>query len=144
MSVGKEQQKNKYAEQIENIADIEKVIQKETKGVEYGALYDRNFLQMIDNPAVDVMHDINDGAIPFLMAKARYYPGCFFFFFDTRSIGQNASKSLCLFRNFPFILYDYRNNSALKAVWNCVTSFLRIAETVYSDEISDVELYELE
>lgn len=164
--------KSNYAQQIKTIEESEKVILKQTIGVKfYCALSDCNFFHILDNPTVDIMHDINEGAIPFVIkGLINYCIGLGLFSVDEvnsliqyhnygcqkrqnipselnlekRSLGQNARQSMCLFQNLPFILYNYREKPALKSVWGSVTSLLRIAEIVYSEEITEVELNQLE
>lgn len=163
--------KESYMQQIKKIEESEKVKLKETKGVKfYCALSDCKFFHILDNPTVDVMHDINEGIIPFLIKcvinscvasrlfsldevslmiqyhdygwlKRQNIPSELNL--DKRSLGQNAKQSICLFQNLPFILYEHRKYPALKSVWNCVTSLLRIVEIVYSDEITEIELDQL-
>lgn len=162
----------KYEEQILAIAEQEKIKLKDTKGIKYYcALSDCNFFHILNNPTVDIMHDINEGAIPFLIKtifnhcislgifslekvnsliqfhdygwlRSRTIPSEVNL--EKRSLGQNASQSLCLFQSLPYILYNYRNEYGLKSAWVCVTSLLRIIEAVYSHEITDRDLETLE
>lgn len=154
------------------IEESDKIKLKETEGVKfYCALSECNYFHILDNPTVDVMHDANEGAIPFIIKNVIEYctaEGVFsldevnsltqYYDFgwlkrqnipselnlDKRSLGQNASQSICLFQNSPFILYGYRKHPALKKVWHCITSLLRIVEIVYSYEITEMEIIELE
>lgn len=171
-NIEKKRTKDKYNEQILAIAESEKVELKKTKGIKYYcALSDCNFFHILDNPTVDVMHDINEGAIPFLIKslfthcialgvfsldkvnsliqfhdygrlKSRTIPSEVYM--DKRSLGQNASQSICLFQSLPYILYNYRNDSVLKSLWYCVTSLLRITEIAYSYEITNEDVITLE
>lgn len=63
---------------------------------------------------------------------------------EKRSIGQNASQSLCLLRNIPFILYRYRDHSSLYEIWAAVLALLEIVVIVFSSEITEENLSELE
>lgn len=57
---------------------------------------------------------------------------------DKRSLGQNATQPLCLFRNIPFILYKYRTE--LAEMWACIQPLLHVVEIVYSYEITETDL----
>lgn len=57
--------------------------------------------------------------------------------FNKRSLGQNASQSMCLFRHLPFILNEYRSHPILKKAWKCVETLEKICEIVSSYEISE-------
>lgn len=158
----------KYNEQIKIVDASEKVMYDQTKGVKYYCkLSNLNFFHIIDNPTVDIMHDISEGTIPFLLKLL--FNSCFtakvftpddlnmmvkFFDYgflhrknipseislDKRSLGQNASKSLCLFRNIPFILYRFRENPDLKKIWRFMEPFLGVIEIIYSSKITEDDL----
>lgn len=160
--------KESYNNQIDTINKSEKVKFIETKGVKYYCkLSNLKYFHIIDNPTVDIMHDICEGTIPFILN--RLFGICIdgklftldqlnsmvqFFDYgflskknipseinlDKRSLGQNAAQSLCLLRNIPFILYRYRENPKIKEIWHCVESKLRIAEIIYSYEITENDL----
>lgn len=145
-----------------------KVKFEETKGVKYYCqLSDLKYFHIIDNPTVDIMHDVSEGVIPFsLKLLFTFCCNSKIFSFDElnsmiqyfdygylnnqnipseinlekRSLGQNAAQSLCLFRNVPFILYKFRNHSQLTQIWQIIESLLRIVEIIYSDEITDSDL----
>lgn len=164
--------KELYNKQLEIINASEKVKYEETKGLKfYCKLSNLNFFHISDNPTVDAMHDLAEGAVPFLFKKLFGYGyhhkifseeelGLLIQFhdygwlnrhkvpsivlLDKRSIGQNASQSLCLLKNLPFILYKFRNHPKLIAVWECVSSLLRVVELVGSYEITSDQLNVLE
>lgn len=157
-----------YNKQIKIVDESIKVKYDETKGIKYYCkLSDLNYFHIIDNPTVDIMHDICEGTIPFVLSLV--FNSCItakvftpdnlnmmvqFFDYgmlnrrnipsqinlDKRSLGQNASQSLCLFRNIPFILYRFRENQKLKEVWRCMESLLRFVEIIYSCEITEMDL----
>lgn len=163
---------NTLNEHLLTVAESETVELSRTKGVKfYCVLSDCNFFHIIDHPSIDIMHDVNEGAIPFLIENLLRYctaKGIFSLseidslvkFHDygilkgrvvpselklkKRSLGQNASQSLCLFQNLPFILYKYRNDETLASVWDCVNSLLRITEIIYSWEFTDEDLRRLQ
>lgn len=164
----KRRTKESYNEQIDIVHRSEKVKYDETKGVKYYCkLSNLEYFHIIDNPTADIMHDICEGTIPFMLK--RLFKACsnakvftldqlnsmvqFFDYgfldkknipseinLDKRSLGQNATQSLCLFRNIPFILNRYRENPKIKEIWHCVESLLRIVEIVYSYEITEKDL----
>lgn len=160
--------KENYKHQIEIVNESEKVDYNETKGVKYYCkLSDLHYFHVIDNPTADIMHDICEGTIPFtlkllfdkcinskLLSSDDLNSMVQFFnygFLDKknkpsdinlkrRSLGQNASQSLCLFRNIPFILYKFREDPNLEQIWPCIVSLLRIVEIMFSSEITEYDL----
>lgn len=160
--------KESYNKQIEIVDNSVKVEYDQTKGVKYYCkLSDLNYFHIIDNPTADIMHDISEGTIPFVLKLM--FNTCFTAkiftpddlnmmvqFYDygmldrrnipseinlnKRSLGQNASQSLCLFRIVPFILYRFRENPKLKEIWRCMESLLRVVEIMYSYEITETDL----
>lgn len=140
----------------------------ETKGVKYYCkLSNLKYFHIIENPSADIMHDICEGTIPFILkivlelcfeAKVftlRQVNAMVQFFdygflnqqnipseinLDKRSMGQNARQSLCLFQNIPFILYGYRENVKINEIWHCIVLLLRIVKIVYSHEITENDL----
>lgn len=164
----KRRTKENYNKQIHVINESVKVKFEETKGVKYYCqLSDLKYFHIIDNPTVDIMHDVSEGVIPFsLKLLFTFCCNSKIFSFDElnsmiqyfdygylnnqnipseinlekRSLGQNAAQSLCLFRNVPFILYKFRNHSQLTQIWQLIESLLRIVEIIYSDEITDSDL----
>lgn len=60
------------------------------------------------------------------------------------SLNQNAAQAKCLFENIPFILWSYRGNEKLKKAWVCVESLLKICQIIYSSEITEEDLTNLE
>lgn len=158
--------KESYKAQIKIVDESEKVNFTETKGVKfYCQLSDLKYFDVIQNPTADIMHDICEGMIPF--ALKILFEFCInshllslvelnwmVQFFDygwlsrknlpseiklkKRALGQNASQSLCLFRNLPFILFNYREK--LSAIWPCIEPLLRVVEIVHSYEITENDL----
>lgn len=60
--------KEKYQQQLNAISCTSKVDYMETLGVKrYCVLNDLKYFNVFDNISVDIMHDLNEGAIPFLM-----------------------------------------------------------------------------
>lgn len=161
--------KIEYAKQIEIVEASEKVDYKETKGVKiYCKLNDLSYFHILDNPTVDPMHDLLEGCIPFLLKKV--FTRCIEkrLFSESnlnwmiqfhkygelnrcnvpsslelkkRSLGQNASQMLCLFRNLPFILREFSEKNEIKSIWHSITSLLRITEIALAPIITDNELF---
>lgn len=164
--------KDDYNHQIQLIENSEKVKYSETKGVKiYCDLNDLKHFHIIDNPTCDVLHDFNEGVLPFTLKF--FFEFClsiklfsldqlrFMFQFhdygwlnrknipsqiklDARSLGQNGSQSLCLFRFFPFVLYQFKEEPRLKSHWIYIQLLLKILVIVYSYEIYEETLNELE
>lgn len=160
--------KNDYAKQLKIVEQSEKVDFNETKGVKmYCKLNDLDYFHILDNPTVDPMHDLLEGCIPFLLKKV--FTRCIekrifsesdlnwmiqFHKFgkldrcnipsslelNKRSLGQNASQMLCLFRNLPFILSEYSEHIEIKAIWRSITSLLRITEIALAQIVTEIEL----
>lgn len=122
---------------------------------------------MFQNPTVDIMHDLNEGVIPFLMKhlfalclssriltegtlkqKMQYFdfgvcnrgmtPSVINL--GKRNLNQNASQSKCLFQHLPFILFREQQHEKLKVVWKCVESLLIITQVAYSRKITETDL----
>lgn len=158
--------KEKYADIIQSIQqkDPNSIDLKETLGIKrYCVLNELNYFHILDNYNVDIMHDLLEGAVPFLLTQVFLY--CFnesifsenrlknlLFFFDygklnthniptvinlnKKNLGQNASQMKCLFQNLPLILHDYRDNEKLKKIWPCIYSMLKILQIVHSFSIT--------
>lgn len=163
---------HRYEVQINEIKNSEKVDYKVTKGVKrFCELTNLKYFDMFSSMTPDIMHDLNEGAIPFLMKtlfqycissklckeddlerKIQFYDYGFtntkncpsLLNFKKKNLNQNANQSMCLFRHTPFILYHLRNAKKLKDVWICVESLLRITQIAYSSKIEEEDLKDLE
>lgn len=161
-----------YEESLETIADSEQVNYNDSNGVKfYCVLSDLKYFHIVQNASVDAMHDINEGCIPKFLCE--FFKSCFKMKifssdeienlvkyydygslstadipsridFDKRSLGQNASQSLCLFRHLPFILHKWKDHPKLKETWACYQALLFICEIAYSYEITELDVKKLE
>lgn len=150
----KTRNKFKYKRQLEIVSASEKVDYLQTQGVKrYCVLNDLKFFHTFENFSVDIMHDLNEGCIPFLLKhlftfcikseiishesliqKFQYYDYGFLNRVQTpsainlskKNLNQNSSQSKCLFFHVPFILYSELQHEKLKDVWKCVHSLLII------------------
>lgn len=160
-----------YEQMLAIIRDSEKVDLKKTFGVKrYCALNNLSHFHIFNNFCVDIMHDLYEGVISFLlervfqflietkvftendlktMVKFHSYPKKFrrdkpsFLNFTKSNMGQNATQMKCLFLNLPFILKRYDENIHLKKVWPCVTSLLRVIHIIHTHTIDEILLNEL-
>lgn len=161
----------KYVKQLKIIAESVKVDYKKTHGIKrYCLLNNLRYYNMFKSLTVDIMHDINEGAMPFLtkklfellifnkilseeelITKIQFYdygqtnksnvPSILKL--DSSNLGQNSNQMKCLFFHIPFILYKYRNNNVLKKVWICITSLLEISQIAYSHKVKESHLQTL-
>lgn len=161
-----------YQHSLQKVDESEKVNLNETHGVKYYCeLSSLHHYHIVKNPTADIMHDICEGCIPELLT--RFFKLCFkekifsndeldnmlkcFDYgilnhsnipseinFNKRSLGQNASQSLCLLKNLPFILNNYRAHPKLEKAWKCIETLIQICEIVNSYEITESEVQRLE
>lgn len=163
--------KEHYEEQLLKIKASEKVDLTNTFGVVmHCALNELKFYNTINSMTPDIMHDVNEGAIPYLLKPLFEYLFKYkvctenelknkikfhnFGFNQKKNVpaelsiskaclGQNASQILCLFQSIPFILYDYKDNEVIEKVWVCVSTLLKITQIVHSERIDDDDLKDL-
>lgn len=161
-----------YNEHIKIVNNSTHVDLKESKGVvRYCVLNDLKYFNIIDSMVPDILHDLNEGTIPFalknmflLLIEKKVFTekeiNDKISNFDyghlnrsnipsniglqKRSLGQNAMQMLCLFYHMPYIFYEKRNNIEINQVWICIESLLHIVQIVYSMRIEEVDLQSLE
>lgn len=164
--------KENYAIALDQIETATKVDYKVTKGiVRYCVLNDMQYFHIFDNFNVDIMHDLAEGVIPFLLKNlfsyciktsllteeelrnyalfynygvlnSRNIPSAICF--ERRNLGQNASQQKCLMLHVPYILHKFKDDARLVKVWPCVTSLLGILRIIYDANITESDLVQLE
>lgn len=164
--------KESYAIALDRIETSRKVEPKETLGIaRYCVLNNLKYFHIYDNFNVDIMHDVCEGVIPFLHQK--FFNYCidkrilseddlknYIFYHDhgvlnarnipsaicisRHNLGQNASQQKCLIHNVPYILYEFKNDPKLTNVWPCVEYMLKILRIIYSTNIKESDLLQLE
>lgn len=160
--------KEMYNQQIEKVIDSEKMSLMDTQGIKrYCVLNELKYFHTFENFSVDIMHDLNEGCIPFLLGHL--FKFCIkskliseenlvqkFQFYDygylnqdhrpstinlsKKNLNQNASQSKCLFLHVPFVLFNEQNDTKLKEIWNCVETLLVITQISYSLKFHDSDL----
>lgn len=142
---------------------------KETKGVKKNCEFNslRNF-HILDNCNLDIMHDVNEGVIPFFTQKflkliiskkfatsdelialcrdfnyghiwKKYKPSMIKI--DSRNLSQNAMQNYCLIVHLPFILFKFK--ASLGNDWSALECLLQILQILYSYRVRESDLYRL-
>lgn len=160
--------RTKYEENLQAIDKSDSVDLMETRGIKrYCVLNDLKYFHTFENFSVDIMHDLNEGCIPFLLKKLFGFcvdsklisktqlvekfrsheygalnrssrPSTIYLHKD--NLNQTASQLKCLFLHIPFVLFKEQNHAKLKEIWECVESLLIITRIAYSLEISEDDL----
>lgn len=165
--------KESYAIALDKIEISRNVDLKDTKGIiRYCALNDLKYFHILDNFNVDVMHDLCEGVVPFLLKNVFRYcidndlfsgedelrnHALFYDYgttnsknipsairFERHNLGQNASQLKCLIHHLPYLLQDFENHPKLRDVWPSVESVLQILQITYSSKITENDLIRLE
>lgn len=135
----------------------------------YSHLNNLNHFHTMTNHSIDIMHDILEGAAPFVMERLFKYIieqkianmnqiqhlfDCFYFGdqfkasipskirIEKKNLGQSASQMYCLLIHIPFILFKFKNQ--LISVWKPIETLLQILQTVLSAQISNDDVNTLE
>lgn len=161
-----------YNEQLNIIASSSKIDFGKTKGIKRDCALNMlpNF-HVLENQCLDIMHDITEGCMGFLLKdvlqhciskkvikESEVNQKIFTFnygkldshnipshvVFEKSNLNQNASQMKCLFENIPFILWDYQNRDPLKDIWLCVESLLKISQILFSYVITEEDICRLE
>lgn len=161
-----------YEDALEVIKKSEKFELKHTYGIHSGCvLNELKYFHILNNWNFDIMHDLCEGTIPFLLECLFQYltsnqvvteteltDRMMFHDYGTlnrqsrpskfkigkKNNNQSASSSKCLMEHIPFILHDYESHDKVKEVWICITSKLKIMKICFSNNLSEVHLLELE
>lgn len=133
---------------------------KESKGVKKPCIFNElKYYHMLDNCTVDIMHDMNEGVVPFFMKSlfqfivqekiasvgdlqamcrdhnygfiCKYKPSKIII--EKDNLNQNAMQSYCLMLNLPFILIGFR--SELGSWWSAMEILLQILQILYSTRV---------
>lgn len=154
--------KEEYAQMIAKIEAGENLSLTETKGIKSACiLNDMPNFHILSNVTVDLMHDVFEGIVGFLLEEVfkycvrenitslyrlqslvdNYYYGYLQknkpskLNIDKKNVGQNASQALCLILHLPFILFPFKEK--LQPIWLSVESILQIIQILLSDEVDD-------
>lgn len=142
----------------------------ETKGFKGYCLFNNlKHFHVLDNNSRDLMHDVNEGVLPYLLEtlfkyitqhnilskrqligmvrdynygriKKQEKPSSLSF--DRSHMGQSASQLYFLFIHIPFILWAHREQ--LMEIWATIESMLQIMQILYSKEIPEHDVNRLE
>lgn len=168
----KHRTKQNYEDCLRKAEELTKADLKVTKGIKYNCNLNKcEYFHIIENPTVDIMHDVLEGAIPF--ALKQLFIQCIAaklftidqlnslvifhnygsantpkkpsnIFLDKQALGQTASQMLCLFLHLPLILYKFRENIAVIQNWPLIESLYYIVEIVFSIEIEESDIQTLD
>ncbi|XP_036339979.1 uncharacterized protein LOC118749290, partial [Rhagoletis pomonella] len=141
---------------------------KESKGIKHFCkLNELRYFHIMDSNNVDLMHDVLEGAVPFVLknffktaiqmkyinlaeinSKIRFYNYgflqkknlCSQITVDRTgaSLGLTASQNLCLISHFPFIFFDLQEK--LPHLWEGITSLLQIIRITLSPVIEEKDI----
>lgn len=131
-------------------------------------LNDLKFYHMLENTSVDLMHDVNEGVVPFFV---KFFLNCLVnkrilnldaiqskirdFNYGTlekrnipslikinnHNLGQNASQIVCVMRHLPFIFIQFQ--SQLGEAWRMMVDLLQIMQILYSTKIKENDIQSL-
>lgn len=167
----KHRTQTQYNDAIKLIAESSDVDLKKTLGIKvFCPLNKLSHFNILDNLNADIMHDICEGTVRYLLLpffkhlitkkvirldrlkqliayhdygilNRQNVPSDLSL--DTSTLNQNASQAKCIVQHLPFIFSEYRDNLDLKNVWICVESMLEIMKICYSNTITERNLVEL-
>lgn len=154
----------------EILKQVEESEKNNVKGVKKYCLLDQlNYFDILDNKTVDMMHDVLEGVVPYLLSQLFKYlidkkflktadlenrvrdhnygalnADCLPSFIDLTKLklNQNARQMYCLVLNVPFIFMDLKNK--LEDIWICVQSLLTSMQIIFSQSINENDLLRLE
>lgn len=159
-----------YSDALQIIKDSSHVDFKDTRGIKTTCSLNKlKYFHIIDNYNVDLMHDIYEGTVPFLLENLiehcvskkvftfneiaayvenfdygklnrRNIPSTLL---EKKGIGQNSSQVRCLMLHLPFIFFDFKEHPIVKKLWVGVESMLKIIKIVHSADLYENDLIEL-
>lgn len=160
-----------YENRLKVIESLEKIDYRRTFGLKRNCLLNElKYFHVTKNLSVDILHDIYEGAMPFVLShiiefmiatkilkKNEIVDLVSFYNFGEMNnrnvpsilglgktnLGQNGAQNRCLFTHFPFIFAKFQNNEKLKNVWNSMESLACVSQIVHSYDISTENLNEL-
>lgn len=139
-----------YDEAIQMICHSSKVDLKQTKGItEYCVLNNLECFHILNNWTADVMHDLCEGVIGFLLhdffelcvskkilseseiialvsnydygvLNSQFIPSNIKL--ERKNLNQSASQMKCLMQHIPFVFHLYEKHPKLKHAWICINS----------------------
>lgn len=134
----------------------------------YCILNNLKFYHMLKNTSIDLMHDVNEGVVPYfvkfflnylvnnrilnltaIQSKIRDFnygtlekrnkPS--FIKINNHNLGQNASQIVCVMRHLPFIFFHQRNQ--LGNIWSMMVDLLQIMQILYSTKVKENDVQQL-
>lgn len=163
--------KSKYSKTIEELKCSDSVDLKKSKGIKSDCSLNKlMYFHVLDNMNVDIMHDLLEGTVPFVVKNVVLYCIDKKIFSESeinnsirfmnygrlnsknipnplnlarKNLGQNASQMKCLFQHLPLILYPFREHELFTNVWTSIHTMLRILQIVYSPSITESDLDDL-
>lgn len=157
---------DEYSQQIAEIQGDGNNIKGVTKVC---LLNNLKYFHILQNTTVDLMHDISEGVIQFLLNEifgfcierkilTKQQLACRIRDFNyghlcqkskpsrlklqKKNLNQNASQSYCLMVNLPFILFDVKDE--LEEIWICIETLLKIMRILFSNSIQESDVTTLE
>lgn len=140
-----------------------------SKGIKRSCIFNEleNF-HIFDNLSVDVMHDVNEGVIPFylknffgysmrngILDESKIIKNIRDFNYgildnrnvpskiclDKKNLNQNATQLYCLMVHCPFIFIEFYDQ--LVTVWEPMQSLLQLMQIIYSSSITESDILRL-
>lgn len=168
----KEKLRNKqtYANHLKIAENSIKLDLAKSKGIKRSCKFNElHFFHILDNMSIDLMHDANEGLIPYCLhdffelvmkkkiiaadeiakrvrdfnygsTDQRNKPSLINF--DKVNLNQNASQLHCLMRNIPFIFWDMKDTFGI--LWQPIESLLKCMQIIYSTTIYEHDIKTLE
>lgn len=162
--------KEVYDQIMRKLSENESLEPKTAQGYrKYCLLNDLQHFHILDNISFDIMHDVNEGIVPFfleqffnhLMEKHKMTVKTISdrvrdsnygilekknrpskLSMQKHNLGQNASQIVCLMNALPFIFHDLRDNLN-ESVQEAMQSLLQLMQIIYSIELTEFDVQRL-